>query len=62
MRIRVGARTISGWLKVRETVAIETPARAATSTIPGAPFLDLEYLMGRVLPENENVCIFVFID
>jgi hypothetical protein len=46
MRTRVGARTLSGWLKVRETVAIETPARAATSTIPGAPFLDLEYLMG----------------
>ena len=46
MRTRVGARTMSGWLNVRETVAMETPARAATSTIPGAPFLDLEYLTG----------------
>jgi len=30
-------RTISGELKKRDTVAGDTPARAATSTIPGAP-------------------------
>jgi hypothetical protein len=50
-----------GWLNVRDTVAIETPARAATSTIPGAPFLDFGYLIKRILSQNENVCIFVFI-
>ena len=40
MRNRVGSRTMSGSLKARDTVAGETPARAATSIIPGAPFLE----------------------
>jgi hypothetical protein len=37
-----------GWEKHRETVAMETPARAATSTMPGAPLRDFLRLMGRI--------------
>jgi hypothetical protein len=61
IRSLVGPRTTSGLLKNRETVAGETPARAATSTMPGAPFLDLfRFMTGRIV-QNENVCIIVFI-